>query len=67
MGIKVDKWGNVWDEDDTERKFPVWPHPELEERKAACTCGKYVWRSQRPDGTFQWQCGCGKVYAGLHH
>jgi hypothetical protein len=68
MGIKVDNWGNVWDEDDTERKRPAWPHPELEETKQRCPCGEaFVFRERRQDGEFEWRCACDKVFPGLHH
>ncbi len=68
MDIKVDEWGNVWAADDTVRKHPVWPHPELEDHKARCPeCGHYVWRDRGPDGSFLWRCGCGQTFPGLHH
>jgi hypothetical protein len=68
MGIKVDQWGNVWDEDDDERKFPVWPHPELTSRKAKCPeCSHFVFRTRLKNGEFEWRCGCGKTFPGLHH
>lgn len=68
MGIKVDEWGNVWDENDTERQRPVWPHPELEPDVARCpACKSYVFRTRERDGSFLWRCGCGKTFPGLHH
>lgn len=68
MGIKVDRMGNVWDADDDEQKFPVQPHPELEGRKAKCpACGRNVFRLELDDGDFEWRCGCGQVFPGLHH
>lgn len=68
MGIKVDQWGNVWDEDDTERTKPAWPHPELETEKQKCGCAEfYVYRTTTPRQEFEWRCACGKTYPGLHH
>jgi|JI10StandDraft_1071094.scaffolds.fasta_scaffold2248058_1 hypothetical protein len=68
MGIKVDRWGNVWNEDDTEHLRPAWPHPELLASQARCPCVKeYVFRTQTPQGEFEWRCACGKVFPGLHH
>jgi hypothetical protein len=73
MGIKVDTWGNVWDEDDTEKLRPAWPHPELDEDKARCPCKEaYVFRVRKPGGDpmggdFEWRCACGKTFPGLHH
>ena len=68
MGIKVDTWGNVWDEDDTERRHPLWPHPELTDDKASCpACGKFVYRARTKDEGFEWRCGCGRTFPGLHH
>lgn len=67
MDFVVDEWGNCWDREDAERRFPVMAHPELEGAKANCpACGKFVWRS-RTDKGFEWRCGCGEVFEGLHH
>lgn len=68
MGIKVDQWGNVWDDADAQRLRPAWPHPELDEDKARSPCCRsFVFRAQTPRGDFEWRCGCGRVFPGLHH
>jgi hypothetical protein len=77
-GFKVDEMGNCWAADDTEHRFPVMAHPELEGAAAKCPkCGSYKWRKRLPrpgvteagpdDSDFEWRCGCGEVFAGFHH
>jgi len=71
-GFVVDEMGNCWAEDDTERKTPMMPHPELEGDRAKCPeCGAYVWREKTSDrnfGTFTWKCGnCGWEDDTWHH
>lgn len=58
MGIVVDKWGNVWDEDDTERVHPAMAHPELEGARKVCPRCKvhFAYRVKAPDG-FAWKAG----------
>lgn len=69
MDIEVDEMGNCWATDDEEKKFPVMPHPELEAGKARCPCAasEYVFRVKLGNDRFEWRCGCGKTFPGLHH
>jgi hypothetical protein len=67
VDFTVDQWGNCWARDDEERKFPVLAHPELMADQALCPCDKFVFRTKNERGEFEWRCGCGETFPGLHH
>lgn len=72
MSIVVDEMGNIWNRDDTERKRPAMPHPELEGDQARCPCKEaYIYRVKTGGSlgheTFEWRCACGRTFPGFHH
>lgn len=72
MGIVVDEMGNIWRDDDPERRHPALPHPELEGADAKCPkCGRYKLRVKLGGSLghekFEWRCGCGAVFPDFHH